>query len=102
VAANKDIGARIEKIRGISNEVNSIKIEIEIPSEAIKSRNRNDCDNQMIDIKEKLTNRNPIIICFVMYKFSFFIKGDYNRFILDLKFFMCFGFIFVNIENNLV
>jgi hypothetical protein len=79
-----------------------MNIEIEIPSDAIKSRNRKDCDNQMIDIKEKLTNRKPIIICFVMYKFSFFINADYNRFILDLKFFMCFGFIFVNIGNKLV
>ena len=102
MATNNDIGARIEKMRGISSEVIFINTEIEIPSDAIKSRNRKDCDNQMIDIKEKLTSKKPIIICFVIYKFSFFIRGDYNRFILYLKFFVSFGFIFVNIDNNSV
>ena len=96
------MGARIEKMRGISKDVIFINMEIDMPSEAIKSRNRKDCDNQMIDIKEKLTSRKPIIICFVIYKLSFFIRGDYNRFILYLKFFVSFGFIFVNIEYNSV
>ena len=54
------MGARIAKMRGISNEVIFIKMEIEMPSEAIKSRNRKDCDNHMIDIKEKLTSKKPI------------------------------------------
>ena len=86
----------------MSKDVSFTKTEIDMPSEAIISRNRKDCDNQMIDNSEKLTSKKPIIICLVIYKFSFFIRGDYNSFILYLKFFVVFGFNFVNIHNNLV
>jgi hypothetical protein len=89
-------------MHGINKDVSFTKTEIDIPSDAIISRNRKDCDNQMIDNSEKLTSKKPIIICLVIYKFSFFIRGDYNSFILYLKFFVLFGFIFVNIENKMV
>ena len=75
-------------------------MEIEIPSDAIKSRNRKDCDNQMIDIKDKHTKRKPIVICLDIYMFSFFITADYNRFILYLNLFMINGRFFVDCQNN--
>ena len=76
------------KMRGISKEVIFMKTPIVIPPDAIMSRNRRDCDNHMIDIREKHISKKPIIICFVMYRLSFFITKDYNRFILYLNLFV--------------
>ena len=75
MAANRDIGDKIVKIRGIRSDVSSAKRPTEMPLLVIRSTNRKDCVSQMIDISEKETSKNPTKICFIMYRFNFFIKG---------------------------
>ena len=56
----------VVKILGIKRVVSSTNIPIDMPFDAIRSKKRNDWDSHIIDIKEKLTNKNPMMICLVM------------------------------------
>ena len=80
VAANKEIGERIVKIRGISKDVISANKLTETPLLVIRSTKRKDCVSQIMDIRENETNKKPANICLVMYMFSFFMPLIITKF----------------------
>ena len=71
--ANREIGANMVNMRGIKSDVNLMNIPADMPFETIKSKKRNDCESQIIDINEKQTIKKPMNICLKMYVSSFFI-----------------------------
>ena len=66
MAAKTAIGDKMVKIRGINKDVSSANMLTGIPLLVIKSTKRKDWVNQMMDIKEKVTNKKPTNICLIM------------------------------------